>query len=63
MKYFVKISMEGSFPSGVDDDGTYEIPEAMYNRFISVLAIGVCTGRVKKVWTKLYCGRLDMENR
>jgi hypothetical protein len=49
MKYFVKISMEGSFPSGVDDDGTYEIPEAMYNRFISVLAIGVCTGRVKKV--------------
>jgi len=49
MKYFVKISKKGSFPSGVDDPGTYEIPEALYKRFVIDLAYGVTVGVVKKV--------------
>lgn len=49
MKYFVKISIEGSFPSGVDDEGTYEIPEKLYNRFISDLAYGIQMGVVKVI--------------
>ena len=49
MKYFVKISIEGSFPSGVDNEGTYEIPERLHNRFVSDLAHGIYAGVVKKV--------------
>lgn len=49
MKYFVKFSIEGSFPSGVDDEGSYEIPERLYNRFVSELARGIYAGVVKKI--------------
>ena len=49
MKYFVKISIEGSFSSGVDNEGTYEIPERLHNRFMSDLTHGIYAGVVKKV--------------
>lgn len=49
MKYFIELSMEGSFPSGMDDEGTYEIPERLYNQFIAELARGIYAGVVKKI--------------
>jgi len=49
MKYFVKLSIEGSFPSGVENTGTYEIPEKLHNQFISLLAQGMVSRSVKKV--------------
>ena len=30
LKHFVKISIEGSFPSGVDELGTYQVTEEMH---------------------------------
>ena len=49
MKYFVKISIEGSFPSGVDELGTYQVSENMHTTLAEWLEDCVKTGEAKQI--------------
>jgi hypothetical protein len=49
MKHFVKISIEGSFPSGVDELGTYQISENMHTTLAGWLEDCVKSGEAKRV--------------
>jgi len=49
VKYFIKLSTEGSFPSGVDELGTYEIPKALHDRIENDIHHGLTVGVVKRV--------------
>lgn len=49
MKHFVKISIEGSFPSGVDELGTYQISENMHTTLSEWLEDCVKTGEAKRI--------------
>ena len=44
MKYFIKLSMNGSFPSGVDIS-TYEITEKFYDEIAESLKNQVMKGK------------------
>jgi hypothetical protein len=49
MKYFIKISIEGSFPSGVDELGTYQVSEKMYGRIRNMIEQGLVPGEAKRI--------------
>jgi len=49
MKYFVKISIEGSFPSGVDELGTYQISEKIYHKISTMIERGFVSGEAKRI--------------
>jgi hypothetical protein len=49
VKYFVKVTIEGSFPSGVENSETYAIPEELYNRIVLDLSYGISMGVVKVI--------------
>lgn len=49
MKHFVKISIEGSFPSGVDELGTYQISENMHTTLSGWLGDCVKSGEAKRI--------------
>jgi len=49
MNYFVKISIEGSFPSGVDELGTYEVSEAMHEHITGLLEASVRLGYSRRI--------------
>ena len=49
MKYFIKLSIEGSFPVCVDELGTYEIPKALHDRIENDIHHGMVVGVVKRI--------------
>jgi hypothetical protein len=49
MKHFVKISIEDSFPSGVDELGTYQISEKIYHKISGMIEKGFESGEARRI--------------
>jgi activator of HSP90 ATPase len=49
MKYYIKLSIDGAFPSGVEYTGKFEIPEKMYDYILKEISYGRELGTVCKV--------------
>lgn len=47
MQFFIKLSMNGSFPSGVDTD-TYEISEKFYDEITKSVKDQITRGKAKQ---------------
>jgi len=49
MKHFVKITINGAFPAGVDELGTYEVSPIMHEVILGYLEDCIKSGEAKRV--------------
>ena len=49
MKYFIKLSNNGSFEIGTDNPNIYELDQETYERIEQIVANGVYAGTVRVV--------------